>query len=184
MQQTERVGHGSSALPDPRGNLVVGQGKVFDELLKGCCFFQRVEVGPMNILHQCFLEGRRVTARTNEGGDPVEAEPAGRPPPTLAGDQLELIAHGAYENRLQDSDFSNRVGQRGEEVLVESLTWLMLIRANRRDLNFLECPRGLGAARWNQGSESFTQSAASRHCLPPWPVLGTQPRRERWGRTK
>ena len=90
LEQAQGVGDRRPALADPRGDLLVGEPEVLDELLVGGRLLEGVEVLAVEVLDQGLLERRRCrrSSRTR-AGIVCEAGPLGRPPAALAGDELE-----------------------------------------------------------------------------------------------
>ena len=124
-------------LPDPRRDVVVGEGEVLDQLLVGRGFLERIELLALDVLDDRLLEHRGIVGRTHDRGDRLQPDPARRAPAALAGDQLEPVAARAHEHRLEHTDFADRLRQRGERLLVEVLARLLRVRTDRRDRNVL-----------------------------------------------
>ena len=91
LEQSERVGDRRPALPDPGGHLVVGVAELLDELLIGGRLFEDVEILAVEVLDQRLLEAVGVVRCLDQDRDRLETGPPGGPPPSLAGDQLELV---------------------------------------------------------------------------------------------
>jgi hypothetical protein len=107
LEETERIGHRRSTLAHSSGHLFVGVPELFDELLVSGSFFEDVEILAMQILHQRLLETSRFVGRLNQDRNGLEARPPGRPPPSLASDQFELVSSISpdlpYQNGLKNT---------------------------------------------------------------------------------
>ena len=132
LEQPQGVRDRRPALADPGRDVVVGEREVLDELLIGRGFFERVQLLALDVLDDRLLEHRRVVGGAHDRGDRLEPDPARRAPAALARDQLEAVAAGAHEDRLEHADLADRLRQRGERLLVEVLARLLRVRSDRR----------------------------------------------------
>ena len=77
----------------------------------------------MQVLYQGLLEAVWLVGGLHQNGNGLETGPPGCPPPSFAGDQLELVRSIAadllYQDGLENAQLPYRRGQRGHGVLVE-----------------------------------------------------------------
>ena len=161
--------------PDPRSNLVVREPEVLDELLVRRRLFQRVEVVAVQVLDERVLQRRRVVGLLDQGRDRLEPDPTGGSPSPFAGDELVAVARGAYQHRLEHAHLTDRVSERAQRLFVEVIAGLIPVGPDRRHGELVEAARvgsRLASGR-DERSQTLTQSAASRHCSPLSPGLGT-----------
>ena len=181
LEKAEGVGNGRPALAHARGHLLVGETELVDELLIGRSLFERVEVDPVQVLHESLLEAGHVVGPLDEDGDGLEPRPAGRPPAPLPRDQLVALDSrpgargpapaGAGPTALIDA---------ASEAMDSSSKWLRGWKALGRMCEIGTTRRiGVGLPdrlAGDESAETLTESAAARHCSPPWPARG-RPRR-------
>ncbi|GIU90254.1 MAG: hypothetical protein KatS3mg010_1353 [Acidimicrobiia bacterium] len=164
LEQPEHVGDRRPGLADPLGHLVVREVEVLDQLLVGRRLLQRVQLLALDVLDDGLLQHRGVVGVPDDGGDRLEADPAGGPPATLAGDELEGVALLPDEHRLEDAHLPDRLGEGREALLVEVLARLLGVGPDRGDGDLLEPGATvLDGPRGDEGAEPLTQSAGSRH---------------------
>ena len=93
----------------------MSQAEFVDELLVGPRFLQRVEVFPVEVLHQSLLEARDIARiRLHQDGDGLKTSPAGGAPAALSGNQfvaLALTFDLAHQDRLEKSHFPDGSSQ-------------------------------------------------------------------------
>ena len=172
-------------LPDPRRDVVVGQGEVLDELLIRGGFLERVQLFALHVLDDRLLEHRCVVGGADDRGDRLEPDPARGTPAALARDQLEAVAAGPNQDGLEHTDLTDRLRQRGQRLLVEVLSGLLRIRADRRDRDVLKTDLVVrDDARRDQRTEASTQSSGSCHGSPPSPARDRRRLRETSRRTR
>ena len=119
-EQAQRVGHRRATLADALGDLVVGQLEVLDQLGERRRLLQRGEVLAVEVLDQRLLDGADVVGRAHHRRDRRQPGPAGRPPASLAGDQLVALRPPRRTSTGWSTPSSlDRGGQLAERVLVE-----------------------------------------------------------------
>ena len=129
-------------LPTRRRDLVVGEREVLDELLVGGRLLERVELLALEVLDDRLLEHRGVVGDPDDRGDRLEPDAPRRAPAALARDQLVAVAaRPRDQHRLEHADLADRVGERGERLLVEVLARLLRVRPDRRDRDLLRARR-------------------------------------------
>ena len=115
----------------------MGEREVADELLIRRGFLDRIEIDPVQVLHQGLLERLGVFGCPNHCGDHGQACTLRGAPSSFSGDQLVLaVARRAHEDRLQYAELANRSGQRVEIVVGEGLPWLERVRPDGADGQF------------------------------------------------
>ena len=166
LEQPQRVGDRRAALADPGRDLVVREREVLDQLLVRGRFLERVQLLALDVLDDGVLEHRGVVGDAHDRRDGLQPDPPRRAPAALARDQLVAAALGrAHENRLQDADLADRVGQRGQRLLVEVLARLLRVRPDLRGRDIGQ-PAGLFRDRAASGSARRA----------PYPALRVAPR--------
>ena len=133
LQQPQRVRDRRPALADTGRDLVVGEREILDQLLIRGGFLERVQLLALDVLDDGVLQHRGVVGDPHHGRDRLEPDPPRRAPAALAGDQLVAAAlRGPDEHGLEDADLADRVGQRGQRLLVEMLARLLRVRPDLR----------------------------------------------------
>ena len=127
LQERHEVGDGRPAQTEPRGQLLVGHLVVGQVLLEPLRLLDRVEVGPLNVLHQGRLEALLIVEVHDGDRDRGHADGLGGPQPSLAGDQLIAIPDLPDEQRLQDAVVADALAQRRQVVVVERLAGLVRV---------------------------------------------------------
>src|SRR5215831_8059011 len=157
VQEPDGVGDVRPGPSDLVGELVVGGAEVVEELLIGGRFFERVELLPVQVLHQRFAEQVIVSGAAHDDRDVLQARALARPPTPLAHDQLKAPRHElAHHHRLEQADLLDRGRELVQRVLVEALAGLAWVRGDGTDRHLLEVG-ALGtlhvaiANRWTRG---------------------------------
>ena len=141
LQQAQRVRDRRPALADAGRDLVVREREVLDQLLIRRGFLERVQLLALDVLDDRVLEHRGVVGDPDDGGKRLQPDPAGRAPAALARDELVAVVPLAHEHGLEHADLADRLGQRGERLLVEVLARLLRVRPDRRDREVREATR-------------------------------------------
>ena len=106
--------------PSRDGQLLLGDVELLEQLLVGGRLFQRVQVGPMDVLQQRVPEQVGVLGAPDDRRDGADAGPLRGPPTALTHHQLVAAArHIADDDRLQQAELADRVGELDQGVLVE-----------------------------------------------------------------
>ena len=88
----------------------MSQSELRDELLVRGGLLERVEVHPMQVLHDGLFEGESVIDLVlDEDGHHLQSGQGGRAPASLPRDQLVLVRRavdGTHDERLQDADLA------------------------------------------------------------------------------
>ena len=119
------------------------QVEVLDQLLVGGGFLEGVQFLTLDVLDDRLLEDRGVVGVADDRGDGLESDPPGRAPPPLARDELEPVALLPDEHGLEDPHFADRLGQRGERLLVEVLAGLLRVGPDRGGRDLLQARAAL-----------------------------------------
>ena len=121
------------------GQFFVRGAEVVQQLLIGGRLLQRVELLPVQVLHQRVAEHVVVPGGPHDGRDMGQLSALRCPPAAFPHDQfVPPGASFADDNRLQQAHFPDGVGQLVQGLLVEHLAGLTGIGGNRRDRQFLE----------------------------------------------
>ena len=110
-------------LPTRRGDLLVGQAEVLDQLLVGRRLVERVEVLPLQVLDQRLLGDAPIVGPADDGRDRAR-DRRGGPPASGARRRsagTAVVRGLAHEDRLEDPELSDRRGQLAQRLLVELL---------------------------------------------------------------
>jgi hypothetical protein len=132
---------------DPPGEVLVGAAEVVEELLVGGGFFERVELGPVQVLQQRVAQQVVVGGFPDDCRDPVQTGRLGRPQPALPHDELVAGPVGVLpgppdHDGLQDPDLPDRVDEFGEGFLIEHLPGLARVGADGLNREFGEFGAG------------------------------------------
>jgi len=86
----------------------MGESELLDQLLIGSRLFEHVEILTMEVLDQSLLEAVCVIRRLDQDRNGVQPCSAGRTPPSLTGDQFELVrglvTDATDQHRLEDTE--------------------------------------------------------------------------------
>ena len=127
--------------------------ELLEELLVRRGLFERVELHPVDVLQEGVAKHGRVGGLSDDRGNGVESGKLAGPPATLAHDDLELgllglrilgprflerlrphiIADGADDDRLHESELADRMREFPQGIFVEDLTRLTRVRNDERD---------------------------------------------------
>jgi hypothetical protein len=151
---------------DLPGQFLVGGTEIIQQLLVGSRLFQRVELFPVQVLHQRVAQQVVVGSRAHDGRDIGQPGPLCGPPSPFPHDQLVLPAAGfADDDRLEQPDFPDGLDQLIESVLIEHLPWLAGVRRHGGDRQFLEVRAAHGAASL-RGQPGRTSEPGAVWALP------------------
>ena len=101
----------AAALAHTIGNFVVREAEVLDELLVRRRLLERVQLLALDVLDDRLLQHGGVVGMTDDGGDRLHAYAPGGAPAPFACDQLVALTASPHEDRLEDPDFTNRLGE-------------------------------------------------------------------------
>jgi hypothetical protein len=150
----------------------VRRAELLEQLLIGRRFFQRVQVGPVNVLHECVTEHRVVAGVPHDRRDDVDAQRLGGTPPALPHhDLVRPAARLPDHDRLKEPDLTDRDLQLLQGVFVKDLAGLASVRADRVDLDFGEMSTGnrceiqdCGRLPAEVGRDAFRNRRPTRRC--------------------
>ena len=167
LQQPQGVGHRGPALAHPAGDVVLAEGELLGQLRVGRGLLQRGEVLALEVLDQGLLERGGVGDLADQRRDRGEAGLLGGPPAALAGDQLEVVADRAHQDRLEDAELADRRRQRRQGLVLELGAGLVGVGPDRGRSAAPAAP-SLGRRRGprrvrDEGAEALTQPAAASH---------------------
>src|SRR5215831_11912331 len=139
VQEPDGVGDVRPGPSDLVGELVVGGAEVIEQLLVGGRLVERVELLPVQVLHQRFAEHLIVSGAAHDDRDVLQARTLARPPAPFAHDQLIAPRHDlADHHRLQQPDLLDRGCQLVQVVLIKAPSRLAWVRGNGTNRHFLE----------------------------------------------
>ena len=139
LEQPDRVRDVRPRPPYLSCQFVVGGGEVVEQLLIGGGLFQRVELFPVQVLHEGLTEQLVVGRAAHDGRDMLQAGLLAGTPPALSHDQLEPARHDLSDHdRLEQADLANGGGKFLQGVLVKVLPWLARVRRDRTDGDLIE----------------------------------------------
>ena len=129
VQQTQGVGHGGAGFADTGGGVLLGQAIVVDELLIAAGLFHRVQVFPLQILHQRKLRDAAVVRLQDPDRDFQQAGHPGGAPAALAGNDLIIpVFEPAHDHRLDQAVPRNGGGEVLQALFIKALARLILTR--------------------------------------------------------
>ncbi len=88
LKQSQRVGYLRTGPTDPVCELFVCGAEVLQELLVRCCFFQRIQLAPMQVFQKGITEKVIVGSITDDRRDRFESRSLHCPPATFTHDQF------------------------------------------------------------------------------------------------
>ena len=161
--QAQRVGDVAAALADDAGDVGVRIAVVGAELGVARGFFERVEIGALDIFDDGDFERLAVAGLEHDDRDFVLPGPLGGPPAPLAGDDLVGVGDagdGANQHRLDDAALPDRRGQLLEFGVVEALARIARVRAQELDRRLAGAARERDSLRFvRRGAEQSGEPA-------------------------
>ena len=141
------------------------QVELLDQLLVGAGFVERVEVLPVQVLHESLFEAHGVVGLVHEGRDRLQPSPPRGPEATFARDQFELVRTDlTHEHGLEDADGLDGVDEGGEALLAELVARLERVRPDSGEGNLAEHRLGRDTGRRrDEGSEPLSEAATPGH---------------------
>jgi hypothetical protein len=146
VEQTKGVGDGRAGSPDARGDLLVREAEIVDQLAKALGSFDRIEVLALQVLDERELELRSLVEVANERGDSLETGVERSPNAALTGDQLIAIDRLSDEDGLEHAVLADARRERGHLGRVEMSPRLLWVRSDAHDRD-LDCATLAGRAR-------------------------------------
>jgi hypothetical protein len=134
LGQPQRVGDVTAAFPDNARDFALRMAVLGSKLGVACSLFERVEIGPLDVLDNSDFERLAVAGLEHDDWDLVLSSPLGRTPSPLAGNNLISICDtwdGTNEDRLYDSALPDRRGQLLEFGLVEPFARIARVGAQK-----------------------------------------------------
>lgn len=140
-KQTQGIGDLRTRPSDPLGQFLLGTTEIFKQLTIGSCFFQRVQLGAMQVLQQRISQKVRIIHIPNNRRNSGKAGIFSSTQPSLTHDELiapSFVRLLSNHNRLKDTDLTNAVNKFSEHVLVEHRTRLTRVGLNALNIDFAE----------------------------------------------
>src|SRR5215472_10648494 len=139
LKQPDRVRDVRPRPPHLARKLVMCGRKIVEQLLVGGGLFQRVELFPVQVLHEGLTEQLVVGSAAHDGRDVLQAGQLTGTPAALTHDQLEVARHDLpHHDRLEQADLTYRERQFLQRILVKVLPWLPRVRSDRTDSDLVE----------------------------------------------
>src|SRR4051794_39096523 len=132
----------ASRFMDDLGDIFLRVAVAINELLVPLRFLDRVEVLALNILDQRQLGRCRFVYLAYDRRNAVQPRPLRRPPPALAGADLEAVAVRSQQDRLEDSALRNRIGALVDRLVAELDARLVRVWPEAADLNLPHAAAG------------------------------------------
>ena len=160
IEQAQRVRDRRSGAADPRGDRLVGETELVDELTVPVRRLDRVEILALQVLDQRELELCLLVELADDGRDAIEAGRGRGPESALPGDEAVAIDRLGHEDRLEDAVLEDARGQRREVRLVEVPSWLVRVVADPGDGDLRGVGMPTGALR-DEGRQPATKTLGS-----------------------
>ena len=136
LQQADGVGDVAAAAADDMAERVLGVVEFLDQLAIAARFFDRVQIGALDVFDEGDFERLGVGEGADDDGHFMQARLLRRAPAPFAGDDLVLVGlarNGADNNRLEDAFFADRVGELVEQFGLEMFARLERVGTQERD---------------------------------------------------
>ena len=138
-----------------------------DQLAIPFCFFERVEVLPLDILDQRELGRGQFIDLTDNRRNAVQPCPLRCPPAALAGDDHVIVARRPKQDRLKNPAFANRIGEFVERIFIELDARLPGIRLDARNFDFSNAAARDGQLAWSGNRPCrFAEQRLQAHAKP------------------
>jgi hypothetical protein len=165
LQQPQRVGDGDPALAHPPGHLLVGQPELLNQLPVGRRLLQRVQVLPLQVLHQGQFQHLLGGQVLNDDRHRRQAGQFRRPPAPLPCHQLVTVPLPDDDEGLKDAVVLDGEGQFHQFVVPDGHTGLVGIGADVLHRHLQDARRLLASG--DQRLQSSAQAEFTRHAPPP-----------------
>ena len=170
VEQAEGVRDGRSGPTDSRGDVLLRQPELVDQLPEGERLFDRVQVFALEVLDEGQLELVASGDLADDDRDPLEpGELRGAEPP-LPGHDLVAVEGLRHEDRQEDAVVGDARGEPFELRLAHVSPGLERVRPDARERDLGRA--GVGAALGDQRGEAAPESALAfgmdGHAAPAW----------------
>ena len=170
FQQPERVGYRDTALTHPPRHLILCEPEFLGQLAVGHGLLQRVQIGPLEVLHQRQLQHLAGGHVLHDDGDLGQSGQSRSTPASLTCDQLISIERPVDDEWLNNPVFFDRGGQFHQILIPNGRSRLMRIWGNRSK-GYLDHPlrcrsRFLGSSRDQCLQTSAQSTLACCHLSP------------------
>src|SRR5947207_6707106 len=103
VEESKGVCDGRAGTPNARGEILLREGELVDQLAIGARRLDRVEILALQVLDQRQLELLAIGKLANDRRDPLEAGHPRGTDASLAGDELITVDRLGHEDRLDDA---------------------------------------------------------------------------------
>jgi hypothetical protein len=138
LQQTQGIRYGSAALTHFRGDVVLFQLKLLDELRVPLRLFHRIEIFALKILYKRELKDSTVISIADNDRDFGQTKQLGGAPAAFSSDKFEVAVLFPDNQGLDDALFFDRVGEFPQGIGGELFTRLKRARADASQRNALD----------------------------------------------
>ena len=189
LEEAEQVRHCGTTPTDTLGDLILGVGEVFDQLLVRGGFFQGVQVLAMEVLHQRLFQQCLIVSGADHHRNRPQTRPLGGAEAPFARDQLVPVVERPHQNRLQHPQLLDRIRQPLEGLFVERTPGLVRVRSDQLNRNLSQPSRDrslriiAGTGGDQRGEPSSKTRLTSHRRSPLVQVPGTPPHHGNWDRT-
>ena len=154
IEQTHGVGHRGAALADFARDVFLLEFEFVGQPRVGLSFFDRIQIGALQVFHQRKLKHFEVGRLTDDDGNFFQSGLTRGAPATFARDELEETANLADNERLDDAVLADGIDQLGEQFGSEIGTRLQRAGHDPRERDALHAiARRFGCG--NGGSGGF-----------------------------
>ena len=144
FQQPDSIGDRSAILAGPLGDVLLGEMEIGHQTLECARLLHGVEVFALDVLDQRELQGRFFGDVADDGGNARQGSPLCSAPAALPGDELEPLAYGPENQRLDDSAHADRARQFLQPLIPEARAGLIRTWVNQVNVNLLRLTRMRG----------------------------------------
>ena len=126
--QPQQIGNMAAAFADSLGQLCLRIGELIDKPLISFSFFDRIEIGTLDIFDQANLQSGDIIDRLNNHRHLVQPRLLRGTPAPFTGNDFEAVTGRAHQQGLQHARFLHRGGERIQFFLGEIFTRLKCAR--------------------------------------------------------
>ena len=175
FEETERIGNDGTAFADFDGDLFLGELKLGNELRVTLGFFEGIEVFALQVFDQGEFEDGAVVGDAEDDRDFRQTEKLGRAPAAFAGDEFQMVALVADDERLDDALFLDGIGEfaegfgrkifarlerAGADAVERHALDVLAVVHHRSENGCSECDRRKGGWRWTADGRRATEKRA------------------------
>jgi hypothetical protein len=125
IEEPQGVGNRRPCLTDAIGDCFVRHAELFAELFVGVGRVDRVQIRPLEVLHEGELELILFAGLPNDGGDPIEPSHPGGAQAALTGDEAVAVQRLGHQDGLQDAVGGDARRELLQRLVLEGRSWLV-----------------------------------------------------------